>query len=386
MYFEINQVNDTLLCQQCKGRLEIPKILPCGETICLSCETYIQINENMFDCLVCKQKHDVPNGFLISKAILKMLKIEPTKVSRGEVFDKLEKSLENIQNKCNYIHRFIDNRNDLVKKKCMNLRSDVQLKTEQVIFQINEISTKIIVEIDKYEQEMSNFNSFNTQSLKVFNQLAKDLESFYDLNTKYLKRNIIDDKIMNKSNEEATSLIAKAELEIDNLIDVILNGTSFKFDKSNEKINKSILGSTKIEKFKIDSVILLYGCQIKKLMTLCEFPIDQKWNLIYKASQDGFEASSFHSKCDSKPNTLVLIKSEIGNIFGGYTEQSWSDNNVYKSDSNAFIFSLINRLNKPVKINCSNIYEAIYCHNKEGPTFGLGPHDIRIRSIKYKCK
>ncbi len=104
MYFEINQVNDTLLCQQCKGRLDIPKILPCGETICLSCETYIQINDNMFDCFVCEQKHDMPkNGFLISKAILKMLKIEPTKVSRGEVLDKLEKSLENIQNKCNYI-------------------------------------------------------------------------------------------------------------------------------------------------------------------------------------------------------------------------------------------------------------------------------------------
>jgi len=52
-------------------------------------------------------------------------------------------------------------------------------------------------------------------------------------------------------------------------------------------------------------------------MTLIEFPSDQKWKLIYRASQDGFEASSFHSKCDSDPNTLVLIKSEIGNVLGG---------------------------------------------------------------------
>ncbi len=42
----------------------------------------------------------------------------------------------------------------------MNLRSDVQPKTEQVILQINEISTKIIEEIDKYEQEMSNVIGF----------------------------------------------------------------------------------------------------------------------------------------------------------------------------------------------------------------------------------
>jgi len=37
---------------------------------------------------------------------------------------------------------------------------------------------------------------------------------------------------------------------------------------------------------------------MKDLMTLCEFPVDQEWNLIYRASQDGFEASNFDSKCD----------------------------------------------------------------------------------------
>jgi len=36
---------------------------------------------------------------------------------------------------------------------------------------------------------------------------------------------------------------------------------------------------------------------MKDLMTLCEFPVDQEWNLIYRA-QDGFEASNFDSKCD----------------------------------------------------------------------------------------
>ena len=45
---------------------------------------------------------------------------------------------------------------------------------------------------------MTNFNKINTQSLKV-HQLVKDLESFYDLNIKYLKRHVIDNKIMNES-------------------------------------------------------------------------------------------------------------------------------------------------------------------------------------------
>jgi hypothetical protein len=32
----------------------------------------------------------------------------------------------------------------------MNLRSDVQLKAEEVILQVNDITTKIIEEIDEY--------------------------------------------------------------------------------------------------------------------------------------------------------------------------------------------------------------------------------------------
>jgi len=53
--------------------------------------------------------------------------------------------------------------------------------------------------------------------------------------------------------------------------------------------------------------------------------IDQKWNLIYKGSKDGFKSRDFHSKCNNKPNTLVIIKSSNGNVFGGYTEKSWSN-------------------------------------------------------------
>ncbi len=77
-----------------------------------------------------------------------------------------------------------------------------------------------------------------------------------------------------------------------------------------------------LTKFKLDSLILTDHVQIKHLLTLCEFPLNQKWTLIYRASRDGFEASQFNTQCDNKPNTLILIKSTNGNIFGGYTEQT----------------------------------------------------------------
>ena len=45
--------------------------------------------------------------------------------------------------------------------------------------------------------------------------------------------------------------------------------------------------------------------------------------LLYRGSENGFEAPLFHQKCDNKGSTLVLIKSENGNLFGGFTTKSW---------------------------------------------------------------
>ena len=46
--------------------------------------------------------------------------------------------------------------------------------------------------------------------------------------------------------------------------------------------------------------------------------------LIYRASEHGYTAESFHHYCDDVNGpTLIVIKSRGGWIFGGYTTQSW---------------------------------------------------------------
>ena len=112
------------------------------------------------------------------------------------------------------------------------------------------------------------------------------------------------------------------------------------------------------------------------LINLIQFNNSNTWTLIYQATRDGFAASTFHSKCDNKPNTLSVIRSSNGNVFGGYTEESWSGIR-YKIDLSAFIFSLINKQNKPLKMKCPECQNTIYCHIGYGPTFG-GGHDFHI--------
>ena len=53
------------------------------------------------------------------------------------------------------------------------------------------------------------------------------------------------------------------------------------------------------------------------------------WQICYRASCDGWEAESFHRKCDDVGPTLILVKCGI-NVFGGFTDQSW------KSDTGIF--------------------------------------------------
>ena len=101
--------------------------------------------------------------------------------------------------------------------------------------------------------------------------------------------------------------------------------------------------------------------------------IKSNYSLIYQASIHSFRSSSFHSKCDNISNTLTVIKSKKF-IFGGFTTAKW---NMNKYDSNAFIFSLVNAYNIPVKMSIIYPEYAIYSTIDSGPLFGAG-YDISL--------
>ena len=100
MFYDTNKVNSVLLCKNCHEQLDEPKVLPCGKSVCSFCATKIKMNENEFDCLLCKNKHEMPkNGLPNNEALLELLSVKPTAVSTGTAYDSLEKSLNKIQKK-----------------------------------------------------------------------------------------------------------------------------------------------------------------------------------------------------------------------------------------------------------------------------------------------
>ena len=117
-----------------------------------------------------------------------------------------------------------------------------------------------------------------------------------------------------------------------------------------------------------------------------KLPSMPRFNLLFRASDHQYSADKFHENCDNKPGTITIIKSNHGNIFGGYTSKSWKSNsNESVKDENAFLF-LIQSDDKSIQKKCPLLLElkkdhekfAIYCVDDFGPIFGNG-FDICIR-------
>ena len=53
-----------------------------------------------------------------------------------------------------------------------------------------------------------------------------------------------------------------------------------------------------------------------------------EWRLLFRTSREGFATSVFHSKCDNKGPTVTIVKSGVS-IFGGFTEEHWTNQSSY---------------------------------------------------------
>ncbi len=101
---------------------------------------------------------------------------------------------------------------------------------------------------------------------------------------------------------------------------------------------------------------------------------------LFKGSRDDFSAYKFHEFCDNKGETLSIIKTKEGDLFGGYNSNSWSLVESYASSSTNWLFCFPNKLvTQPTqfKLKGSNAKFASYNNSVHMMTFGTG-HDLCI--------
>ena len=212
-----------------------------------------------------------------------------------------------------------------------------------------------------------------------------------------LKKQLMDiNQIVKNLFEEIKSIKANMQKKISNLKQDSLNRElNYKKElsdlkKENKKLWNEInkLKDTKEEnKIIEENKICNFDSKIIDSINKIDFILnyirdnDKSFNfkeikLLYRGSRDGDRTKTCHKLCDNKKNILIIMQSDIGYIFGGYSSIGFKINNSwdYKIDNKCFLFS----------INLKKIYpvikdKSVICHIREeyGLCFydSLGFHD-----------
>jgi hypothetical protein len=342
-----------LTCSYCSRIFRDPIDLPCGDSICrehLSDKDVLKVNR--IKCKQCNGEFGVKSNEFKSNNELKNLIESHSYLSEDEISLK-QKFGESIRKFCEFYDEIVLNKNKIesdVFDHFQEIRFQVDEHREELKKRIDDIALAMIDETNKFQEKYlkelkESFSSFDdSQSLE--NQLHEIEETFRN-------PNLLIEKIkeMQQTQEESLDDIQLMLNEMNRVKANLMATNEFKPNLSSfnqVEGTSSLFGSIKLSGYsKVNSFkgqILTDEQQCLGLIKLCEFSPNDKWSLLYRATRDGFEPNDFHSKCDNKSNTLTIVKAkESGFIFGGFTSVEWDGSDRYKSDLNAFIFSLTNK-------------------------------------------
>ena len=276
--------------------------------------------------------------------------------------------------------------NQLIKQQLQeldNLRNEVA-ETQYLKAQLSEIDPlrQKAAETDMLMNELNEMNLLR-QKLNEINNAKNQLEQINNLKNEfeqisYLKQQLNElNRIRQKSLEDNAFKERMNELEnVKNKYEQELHILRESQRKSQE-LNKKLRYSTGLDskqlyfeespmQFAVKGDIIHNSSELE-LITRKINKSNRKLtlNLIYKARADSDLASAFHKKCDRAKSTLVLVETDQGKRFGGYTSRSWAGECIEKKDDEAFIFSL----DKMMTYDIIPGEEAIGCYPKFGPIF-----------------
>ena len=204
--------------------------------------------------------------------------------------------------------------------------------------ELNELKLKV-KELENLRNQVEQMTS-NSIKKRKFKALGKKGKK-----TKINKKKLELNENLESKKEELNEPEEK-NTDLENNKDIVLE----------EKTEQTFVNGDIIQSIEELELIIRKINKASKKMTL---------NLIYKATADTDRAADFHKKCDEAKNTLVLVETDKGKRFGGYTSVSWKGKYIEKMDKEAFVFSL----------DKMKIYEnipgekAIGCYPKFGPVF-----------------
>ena len=271
-----------------------------------------------------------------------------------------------------------------IKTENISLKKQIaELRKSQKEIQNVTITKSQLAELDSLRKKVAEFEILKGQ-LKELNTLRMQLAELNSAKAQLKELNILKEKI-NAQNKELAQLRLKAaeaeklKLQVQELEKIKLRYEkdivglkeslriySIKTNAKEEKEEKEVIEDDTPEEITVKGDII-HDTNELELITKKINVKNQKLtlNLLYKASADSDKAAAFHAKCDQAKSTIVLIETDKGKRFGGFTSCSWEGDCLEKQDESAFVFSL----DKMKTYDNIPGEEAIGCYPKFGPIF-----------------
>ena len=280
-----------------------------------------------------------------------------------------------------------------IKTENISLKKQIaELRKSQSELQKVTITQSQLAELDSLRKKVSEFEILKGQ-LKDLNTLRLQLADYNSAKAQLKELNILKEKL-NQQNKEIAQLRLKAaeaeklKLQVNELLklkvkyendiqglkeslriySIKTNVREEKEEKEEkkEKEEKEAIEDDTPEEITVKGDII-HDTNELELITKKINVKNQKLtlNLLYKASADTDKAAAFHAKCDQAKSSIVLIETDKGKRFGGYTSCSWEGDCLEKQDESAFVFSL----DKMKTYDNIPGEEAIGCYPKFGPIF-----------------
>ena len=225
--------------------------------------------------------------------------------------------------------------------------------------QLSEIESlkQKVNELSRTKEQINEINNLKNEFQQI-NELKNQLNELNNLKNKTIEGNELQERIKYLENirhqqEKEIKVLRESQAQIKQNTSYGMESKQLYFEEKPEQI--CVKGDIIHNANELELITRKINRSNKKI-TL---------NLLYKATADSDKANAFHNKCDQAHSTIVLIETDKGKRFGGFTSCNWAGECVEKKDEEAFIFSL----DKMMTYDNIHGEDAIGCYPKFGPIF-----------------
>ena len=249
MFYQAENINSVLICFVCENKLDDPRLLPCGKSVCNKCVDLLSDTEKrIVKCQHCGKTHEIPQeGFPIILALKDLLDIEAKDVSQSKQIDEFKSLLDSLKLKIKSVESIFKTGDAQIRDHCDKVRNSTQLAIEEAHLKLDEIHKEFFSGIDQHESICQEKFKLIHQNKEAIEKVVNESNQFIEQANQLIKQFKIDDKDL-KAVLSRTHFISNDLEKIEDKLETDLyDGCLLKFVK--QKFESTSIGTiTKQEK------------------------------------------------------------------------------------------------------------------------------------------